>query len=80
MDFSEPEGFMGPPDHLHALRFEIAAKVLFVEDEQPYLFRIGGYYVWWNGNWLRDGSIPIDAHQVRRLLWMSGGKFECLED
>lgn len=80
MDSSEPEGYMGPPDHLLGLRIEIATKVLFGEGEQPYLFRIGGYYVWWNGNWLRDGSVPIDAHQVRRMLWMNGGAFECLDD
>lgn len=83
MVLPEPEGFMGPPDHLIVLEmkvFELAAFTFHPTPELPLLFRVGGYYLWWNGDWKRDGSIPIDRHQVRQYLWMAGGSFEFLPD
>lgn len=81
MDMFDPTGHMGPPDQLSVLTVQIMMRVFLLDDREfPLLIKVGGFYLWWNFEWKRDGSIPIDGHQVRRYLWKAQGIFEFLDD
>lgn len=79
MESNVPEGYMGPPDQLAPLLLE-AITHLLLGDDVPYLWKIGGYYVWWDyGRWWRDGMVQVDETFVRRELWKASGVFEWLD-
>ncbi|KSQ21735.1 hypothetical protein APB26_32660 [Pseudomonas aeruginosa] len=81
MDMFDPSGHMGPPDQFATLKVQIVMRVFLLdEDAFPLLIRVGGFYLWWDFGWKRDGSVPIDDQQVRRYLWKAQGTFEFLDD
>lgn len=68
-------------DHPFAKLWANATVRIFANEEQPLLWRIGTTWIWWQeGDWKRDGGIPVYEDYVRDLLVAHDGKFEILEE
>jgi hypothetical protein len=75
-----PAGFVGPPDPFGLLKVDAMNR--FIESENtPFLWKVGGYYVWCDGDdgWTVDGSLPCDPTFVRNLLLAQNGQFQRME-
>jgi len=71
------EGFVGPPDPWRLLKIDLLMRFA-EEDCDSYLWKIGGYYVWyeWENGWTIDGSQPCEPEFVRGLIIAHDGHFQ----